>query len=322
MICICRRSGRSARCAQRRDVGAVEARCVPAVGSSSRSSVRPSVDLPQPDSPTRPSVSPAATSRSTAVDRAHRGRLAAADRPPAPAKCFGRGRSTATQRLAHARASSGKRQRTQRRARAGSSAGSSARHCVLRRAGSDRRTGSRPAARCSAGTMPGISAAARSHRRVVERRHRAQQARGVGVARRREQRRRPSRARRRGPAYITHDLVAGLGDDAEVVRDEQDRHAELALQLREQLEDLRLDRDVERGGRLVGDQQLGLARQRHRDHHALPHAARQLVRILVDALLGRRDADEPEHLDRVVARLGLRLASGAAAPPRRSARRR
>ena len=66
----------------------------------------------------------------------------------------------------------------------------------------------------------------------------------------------------------------------------------------EQLEDLRLDRDVERGRRLVGDQQIRLARERHRDHHALPHAARQLVRIRVDALLGRRDADQLEHLDR------------------------
>ena len=52
----------------------------------------------------------------------------------------------------------------------------------------------------------------------------------------------------------------------------------------------------------------GLARERHRDHHALPHAARQLVRIRVDALLGRRDADELEHLDRDLARLAPRLA--------------
>ena len=37
----------------------------PAVGSISRSSVRPSVDLPQPDSPTSPTVSPRKTSRST-----------------------------------------------------------------------------------------------------------------------------------------------------------------------------------------------------------------------------------------------------------------
>ena len=64
------------------------------------------------------------------------------------------------------------------------------------------------------------------------------------------------------------------------------RHAELALQLREQLQDLRLDRDVERGRRLVGDEQLRLAGERHRDHHALAHAARELVRVRVDALSG------------------------------------
>src|SRR2546422_1343330 len=38
---------------------------VPAVESSRRMIVRPSVDLPQPDSPTRPRVSPALISRST-----------------------------------------------------------------------------------------------------------------------------------------------------------------------------------------------------------------------------------------------------------------
>ncbi len=47
----------------------------------------------------------------------------------------------------------------------------------------------------------------------------------------------------------------------------------------QQLEDLALDRHVERGRRLVGDQQLGLAGQRHRDHHPLLLAAGELVRI-------------------------------------------
>jgi hypothetical protein len=51
-----------------------------------------------------------------------------------------------------------------------------------------------------------------------------------------------------------------------------------SLQLGDQLEDLLLDRHVERRGRLVGDQQLRLAGDRHRDHHALLLAARHLVR--------------------------------------------
>ena len=54
---------------------------------------------------------------------------------------------------------------------------------------------------------------------------------------------------------------------------------ERGVQILEQLDDLRLDRDVERGGRLVGDQHVGLAQQRHGDHDALAHAAAELMRI-------------------------------------------
>ena len=84
------------------------------------------------------------------------------------------------------------------------------------------------------------------------------------------------------PAYMTMTRSASPATDAHVVRDEQDRRAVVALQPLHQLEDLRLDRHVERGRRLVGDQQRRVARERHRDHHALPHAARELVRVVVD----------------------------------------
>ena len=47
----------------------------------------------------------------------------------------------------------------------------------------------------------------------------------------------------------------------------------------EQLEDLRLHHHVERRRRLVGDQHLRVARQRHRDRRALAHAAGELVRV-------------------------------------------
>ena len=46
----------------------------------------------------------------------------------------------------------------------------------------------------------------------------------------------------------------------------------------QQIEDLRLDGDVERRRRLVGDQQPRIAGDRHGDHHALVHAAGELVR--------------------------------------------
>ena len=77
----------------------------------------------------------------------------------------------------------------------------------------------------------------------------------------------------------------------------------LALQLAQQVEDLRLDRHVERGRRLVGDQQLRLAGQRHGDHHALAHAAGELVRIVVDAALAASGMPtQAEHLDRARSR--------------------
>src|SRR3712207_9198031 len=46
----------------------------------------------------------------------------------------------------------------------------------------------------------------------------------------------------------------------------------------------RSDGDVEGGGRLVGDEQVGLAGDRHGDHRPLPHAAGELVRVHVDPL--------------------------------------
>ena len=54
----------------------------------------------------------------------------------------------------------------------------------------------------------------------------------------------------------------------------------------------RLDRHVERRRRLVGDQHLRIARERHRDHHALAHAAGELMRVLVQPPLGCRDPHE------------------------------
>jgi hypothetical protein len=54
------------------------------------------------------------------------------------------------------------------------------------------------------------------------------------------------------------DLVGDLGDDAHVVGDEQHRHVVRDLQALDEIEDRGLGRDVERGRRLVGDQDVGL----------------------------------------------------------------
>ena len=62
----------------------------------------------------------------------------------------------------------------------------------------------------------------------------------------------------RAPRVHDHHRLRRLGDDAEVVRDEDDADVEVALDLVDQLEDLGLHGHVERGRRLVGDQHVGL----------------------------------------------------------------
>ena len=98
-------------------------------------------------------------------------------------------------------------------------------------------------------------------------------------------------------AAIHHDHVVGdVGDHAEIVRDHQQRHAELFLQVLHEAQDLGLDGDVERGGRLVGDQQRRPADQRHGDHGALAQAAGQLERIGAQRALGIGEADHAQHV--------------------------
>ena len=63
--------------------------------------------------------------------------------------------------------------------------------------------------------------------------------------------------------------------------DQQHRHPELGAKIADQRQDLRLDRHIQRRRRFVGDQQARPAGQRHGDHDALLHAARQLVRIVI-----------------------------------------
>ena len=86
---------------------------------------------------------------------------------------------------------------------------------------------------------------------------------------------------------------------------EQHRHAEIALQLADQVQDLRLDRDVERRRRLVGDQQRRPADERHRDHGALAQPARKLEGVAVHGADRLWKTDAAQHLDHGVAPLAL-----------------
>ena len=104
--------------------------------------------------------------------------------------------------------------------------------------------------------------------------------------------------------------VAKLGDDAEMVRDEEHRAAGVALQLLQEVDHLHFKRRVESGGGLVGDQEVGLGEERHGDADALPHAAGELVRVLRQPPLGVGDAHFLQKLDGAPA-LGARARPGA-----------
>ena len=126
-----------------------------------------------------------------------------------------------------------------------------------------------------------------------------QKAGGVWVPRRLEDR--EDVADLDNPARVHDDDAIGeLCDQAEVVCDEDDRRLRLALRGLQHLDDLRLDRHIERRRRLVCDEDAGIVRDRHRDHRALTHAARELVRVLVVPLLRGRDTDELQQRHRAL----------------------
>ena len=78
------------------------------------------------------------------------------------------------------------------------------------------------------------------------------------------------------------------------------------MQLLEELEDLGLDRDVERGRRLIGDHEGGVHHEGHRDHDALTHAAGQLMRVFPRPRSGRGNSYYLEHLHGASPRLAAR----------------
>ena len=79
-----------------------------------------------------------------------------------------------------------------------------------------------------------------------------------------------------------HYPVADVPHDGEIVRDEDQRQTHLGLQIHQQIDDLRLDRDIEGRDRLVADNQLRLVDDRPRDADALALPAGEFMRIAVD----------------------------------------
>jgi hypothetical protein len=73
-------------------------------------------------------------------------------------------------------------------------------------------------------------------------------------------------------------VVGDVRDHRELVGDEDHREPQAFRQVDEEVQDLRLDRDVEGAHRLVGDQQVGLRGERAGDRDPLALAARELAR--------------------------------------------
>ena len=214
--------------------------------SSSRASERPVVDLPQPDSPTSDSVSPALQLEAELLHRVHLARHAAEQAA---------GQRKARDQALHAAAPARRSWRTVSAALSGRppSRGASPRHVEAGRQVAG------PASRPAAARPPAAP--------------------GYRVARGWAKSAWQSPSSTFSPRYITSTRSAISATTPMSCVMKITRHGQLALQLLDQRQDLRLDGHVQRRGGLVGDQQRGLAGQRHGDHHALAHAARQLVRM-------------------------------------------
>ena len=87
-----------------------------------------------------------------------------------------------------------------------------------------------------------------------------------------------------------HDVhpVSHLGNHCQIMGDVKHRHGVFLLKIRQQSQYLRLDRNIQRGGGLVGNDQIGVAGQGHGDHNTLALPAAELVGIIIDSLLRGR----------------------------------
>jgi hypothetical protein len=95
--------------------------------------------------------------------------------------------------------------------------------------------------------------------------------------------------------------------DSQVVRDEEEGYPEVPLQTQQHVEQPDTQRHVNHRDRLVGDDDLGIDRERPRDGNSLPLSPRELVTMLSQEILRRRQAHRLEKLVQPGLQLGTRL---------------
>ena len=90
--------------------------------------------------------------------------------------------------------------------------------------------------------------------------------------------------------------------DTEIMCDHDDGCLIFLLQILDNIENLSLNCHIERGRRLVTDQNFRITGKCNRDHNTLTHTAGKFVRILSDTFFRLRDADHAQHLDSLLCR--------------------
>ena len=88
--------------------------------------------------------------------------------------------------------------------------------------------------------------------------------------------------------------VTVSGHDAEIVCDNDHGHAQFLADVAKKIKYLSLHGDVKGGSGFISQEHLWVAGDRHRNHYALTHASRQLVRIFSNKLFGLGQAYQLE----------------------------
>ena len=298
----------------------------PLVRGASPTAARASVDLPEPDSPTRPTTSPSGIVRLTpstavvAVRPAPKRTVTSSKRSSLirapPLSRWSRCRC-ATCGMPSGSGSPARQQATRLPPSSVARCGSTARHCAS--ASGHRAAYAHPSGSCAGSTgRPAIVASGR-WRCVSMSGTAASSARVYGcfAAVARSAAGRSSTMR---PAYITstRSQTSATTETSWLIRSRA-TSSSLADRL-QQVEHLLLHGDVEGRRRLVGDDERRSAHEAHADHRALAHAAGELVGVLLRALCGIGDPHGVEAIDGARERLPCATCPGARWRPRRAAR--